>query len=392
MGNKSQHRAYAESLRKRIIESLRDQGFGLTEKGIELPGGTDKSVIRELHSVAVEHKVERGSRLRSKESSLVNRIASGKQVYPDRISPRLVEVMPRSEEELLFRYASLHWSIPVSSGYGRRIRFLVIDGQNEKLIGIIGLGDPVFSLRNRDQWVGWEMEQRRNRLRHVVDAYVLGAVPPYSALLGGKLVAMLAASEEVRTAFECKYKSKTTIISGEAAGSSIAMITTTSALGSSSMYNRIRFNDRLLYKPVGYTVGFGEFHFANGLYGELQAFAAANCKPTAKHNRWGSGFRSRREVIGKALAALGLPQALGYHGVERQIYVVPLASNTQAFLRGEEDHLDHYSQSTGTLFEYFKHRWLLPRARRVQSYRDFEPESFLLWQEPKQAHMALETS
>ena len=39
------------------------------------------------------------------------------------------------------------------------------------------------------------------RLRNVMDAFVLGAVPPYRELLCGKLVAMLAASDEVRDAF-----------------------------------------------------------------------------------------------------------------------------------------------------------------------------------------------
>jgi len=38
----------------------------------------------------------------------------------------------------------------VSRGYGRQ-RFLIWDQSNEKLIGLIALGDPVFNLRVRDQ-------------------------------------------------------------------------------------------------------------------------------------------------------------------------------------------------------------------------------------------------
>ena len=136
--------------------------------------------------------------------------------------------------------------------------------------------------------------------------------------------------------------------------------------------------------PVGFTSGSGEFHFANGLYGELQAFAGTYCTPTAKNGKWGTGFRSRREVIRKALWELGLPDTLNYHGVQRQVYLAPLARNAQAFLRGDEDELDYYCQDANSLFEYFKSRWLLPRAGRTQAYRGFDPASYLLWQLPNQ--------
>ena len=375
----------AESLRAKVMSSLAQQGFDVTEAGIQAPDQTNKELLRKLHSVAVEHRIKRGSALRPKEPTLIKRIAAGKEVYPERIVPRLVEVLPDSEDELLFRYAALHWSIPVSSGYGRRIRFLVLDSQNDKLIGIIGLGDPVFGLGARDQWIGWSADQRRHRLRHILDAYVLGAAPPYTELLGGKLVAMLATSEEVRQAFERKYAANTTLISGVQGDARVAMVTTTSALGRSSTYNRVRFHDRLLLVPVGFTTGSGEFHFANGLYGELLAFAATNCKPTAKNGKWGTGFRSRREVIRKALWQLGLPDTLIYHGVQRQVYLAPLAHNVQPFLRGEEDELKYYCQGADSLFEHFKSRWLLPRAERTQAYREYDPRSYLLWHHPDQS-------
>ena len=375
---------YIESLKDRVISSLRKQGFTLDEAGILAPDHTDKELLRSLHSAAVQHKVNQGTALRSKELTLIKHIACGTDVIPECISPLLVEVMPDSSDELLFRYAALHWSIPVSSGYGRRIRFLVVDRHNNKLIGLIGLGDPVFGLGARDRWIGWDAAQRRNRLRHILDAYVLGAVPPYSDLLGGKLVAMLATSEEVRGAFERKYSVKAALISGAKGDARVAMITTTSALGRSSMYNRIRFRDRLLFNPVGYTTGSGEFHFSNGLYNELLEFAATYCKPTAKNSKWGTGFRSRREVVRKALGELGLPLALHYHGVQRQVYVAPLAANSRSFLQGDADYLNYHCEDAATLFAHFRERWLIPRAERRQDFREFDSNSFLLWHDARQ--------
>lgn len=72
--------------------------------------------------------------------------------------------------------------------------------QNGCLIGLFALGDPVFNLSARDAWVGWPHGDRCRRLVHVMDAYVVGALPPYSLLIGGKLVAALMGSAEVKGA------------------------------------------------------------------------------------------------------------------------------------------------------------------------------------------------
>src|SRR6202011_6180987 len=112
--------------------------------------------VRQLHEPAATHRVRQlGPNLEPVELALLQRLAAGNEVEPARLSPRLIEVQPGTQDELLFRYASLHWSIPVSSGYGRRLRFLVEDDYNHKLIGILGLGDPVFNLGPRDSWIGW---------------------------------------------------------------------------------------------------------------------------------------------------------------------------------------------------------------------------------------------
>jgi hypothetical protein len=131
-------------LRTEIIEALRRQGFQIQDGHIVAPDPADKDAIRDLHRLAVEHRLERSKPgLIRHEGRLLQRIAGGSDVDPETIAPELVEVLPGTMDELLFRYAALHWSIPVSSGYGRRLRFSVIDQSNEKLMGIIGLGDPV---------------------------------------------------------------------------------------------------------------------------------------------------------------------------------------------------------------------------------------------------------
>ena len=370
-----------DELKKLIVNSLEEQGFIIEDDQIKLPPDLDKRKIRELHKMAIQHKIDNaGIELKRKEKILIQFIASGKEINPQKIKPCLVEVSPNSLDELLFRYASLHWSIPVSSGYGRRLRFLVMDAYHEKLIGLIGLGDPVFSLKARDEWVKWGHEEKRQRLRYVMDAFVLGAVPPYSYLLCGKLVAMIVASNEVREAFRKKYGEKRPLIQMKKHDGRLAMITTTSALGRSSIYNRLKYKDRLLFQRVGFTKGFGEFHFSNGIYQKIYEFVSQTCEPTAKNSKWGKGFRNRREIVGKCLKALGLSKDWLNHGVQREIYAIPLASNTREFLQGSEDILFEYDQSVDDLFSFFRERWLLPRAKRDKRYLDFTPETYLLWE------------
>ena len=363
-----------------VMRSLKDQGFRLAGGRLLPPSDLSKDNLRQLHRTALAHKLERSKPgLIRYQDDLIQSIASGSEVTTERIHPVLVEVQPDSREELLFRYATLHWSIPVSSGYGRRLRFLVMDAQNDRLIGVIGLGDPIFSIGPRDSWIGWTKQDRQERLHNIMDAFVLGAVPPYSQLLCGKLVAMLAASNQVREAFHSNYAGHRSVIRQRTLAGQLVSITTASALGRSSIYNRLKFRNRKMFHSVGFTQGSGEFHFANGLYAALHEYAVQHCDPTAKNSLWGKGFRSRREIVKKALPKLGFSSDWIYHGVKREVFVVPLAKNVRQFLRGEETEPIWYDQPVCELFDFFRERWLLRRIEWDRRYLDFERDSFLIW-------------
>jgi len=370
----------ADDLRTEIVECLEKQGFALTDGALSIPKMRDKDLYRGLQKLAVDTRLAvTGRNLQRHEKHLISYIADGDEVNPDAISPKLIIVESDSEYELLFRYTTLHWSIPVSPGYGRRLRFLVMDESNGKLIGLLGLGDPVFALQARDKWIGWDMAARKRSLYHVMDAYVLGAVPPYSDLLCGKLVALLALSNQVRDAFRLKYGDKPSLIKGLVRKPFLALITTSSALGRSSIYNRLAIHGFPYWNSVGYTQGSGDFHFSNGVYGKIRAFVEENCTATAKQSAWGSGFRNKREVIRKCLAKVGLPADLIYHGIQREIFVAPTGHDTLRFLSGKTDDPGQYDWSAHSLFLRFRQRWLLPRAERKPDFRCFSRDDYRLW-------------
>jgi uncharacterized protein DUF4338 len=341
----------------------------------------DKLDARRLHGPAVEQvRKDARHRLAAWEEDLLQHFASGADVEPALIHPRLVLVEHEAQARL-FRYASLQWSIPVSAGYGRRLRFLVEDAHNGKLIGLLGLGDPVFALTDRDNWIGWSSTRRERRLRCVMDAFVLGAVMPYSMLLGGKLVALLATSSEVQDAFWRRYRGSTSLISGRQQRHRLAMVTTTSAFGRSSLYNRLRLDGKDIWTRVGATRGHGEFLFTGRLYDRLYEFVSKHALPTARAAGWGEDiyWRNRREVIRKALGLLGLPYRLHIHGLARDIYVAPLGPNAREWLAGIDKTLELTRLSVDELSAQAMSRWVLPRAARTPQWAAFQSESIRLW-------------
>ncbi len=247
-------------MKKRLIASLQEQGYVINNNVISLRCGSTKDDFRSVQQHATKKIIEKNEKaLRPYENKLITFIANGSDIDPNKIAPELICVRPRSEHERLFRYAATHWSIPVSSGYGRRMRFLLMDKSNGKLIGIFALGDPVFGLRDRDAWIGWDSTNRLNKLYHVLDAYILGAVPPYSQLLCGKMVALATLSNEVRKQFKKKYAKNRPLISKKKKPPILALVTTTSALGRSSIYNRIKVRGTTYWHKIGFTQGSGEF-------------------------------------------------------------------------------------------------------------------------------------
>jgi hypothetical protein len=381
-----------EVLRERVLQHLRMQGFAVANGRLLAPVNDDKDRLRALHDEAVASKREKARGALTKHEDLfLHRLARPDRIDVDKIDPELVLVSDRrSFDGLLWRWCSLHWSIPVSSGYGRRLRFIVRDrGNNGAVMGLIGLGDPVFSLGARDKWIGWNAETRRHRLANVMDAFVLGAVPPYNNLRAGKLMGLLATSAEVRDAFADRYGHRTTVISERDPDARLAVVTTTSALGRSSVYNRLTAPDgALAFLPLGYTTGSGDFHLSGAIYEALAEHSALVNTTGVSHgsSKWkSSGPRNRREVIQRSLEDLGLDsRALRLHGVRRQVFAAPLMSNAPSYLNSGEEP-SWTSRPAQDLADHWASRWARPRAARDDAWRDFDRQTWRLYTEPNPA-------
>jgi hypothetical protein len=252
------------------------------------------------------------------------------------------------------------------------LRYLVWDTYHGKLAGIFALGDPVFNLSVRDQLIGWSASDRSERLVNILDAYVLGAIPPYNMLLGGKAVACMVRSRDVYDDFLSAYGSTTGVISGKEKRARLLAVTTSSSMGRSSVYNRLKLDGTQYFQSIGYTVGWGHFHITDDVFSQMRDYLRLREHPYADRHKYGEGPNWRLRTIRAALSELGINESVLKHGIQREVFFCPFAKNASKILatgKGKPDLSD--LQSVDEISELSVHRWIIPRSERRPGYKDW---------------------
>jgi hypothetical protein len=357
----------AEATLKRALRNhLRTLGFTKNEEGdLVLPDG-GKEVVRNLH------RSQRRTKLADAQPFLVRALpkalphfADGSEIDPTRVKFRLIQVRSGTPEADLFRVATLTWSVPVSPGFGRRMRYLVWDDGHERLAGVIALGDPVYNLSVRDTLIDWTVHDRAKRLVGILDAYVLGSVPPYSFLLGGKAVACLIRSRDIYKDFIRQYGQSVGVISKAAKHARLLAVTTTSSMGRSSVYNRLKLGDETYFTPLGFTQGWGHFHITDALFEKMRDFLRERDHGYADHHQFGEGPNWRLRTIRAALTGLKVNDNILKHGIQREVFITTLADNAFEVLRGGNAKPDISGLLTvSQISDLTRDRWIVPRAER----------------------------
>lgn len=354
------------SLKRRLRRHLNELGFRKTAEGLLEISSSGKEVIRSLHATQRADRLAQNKQfIKAHADNLLKHFARGREVDPSKISPIFERVQSDTIESDLFRLAALTWSVPVSNGFGRRIRYLVRDQHNGKLIGLIAIGDPVFNLSVRDNLIGWDSDARGERLVNVMDAYVLGAVAPYNTLLGGKLVACLVRTREVYNDFQKAYGDTTGIISGKEKKARLLAVMTSSSLGRSSIYNRLKLGGIPYFRSIGYTSGWGHFHVPDKLFADLREYLREIEHPYADLNRFGQGPNWRLRTTRTALEAIGFKADLLKHGIRREVFLCELATNATRMLRTGKGRPNLKTLGMASeVARWALERWVLPRAQR----------------------------
>jgi len=218
----------------------------------------------------------------------------------------------------------------------------------------------------------------------MADITVCGAVAPYSPILGGKLVSMLAASPEVVDAYQRRYLEQESEIASSMAGrpivrpSELVFLGTTSLYGvGSSQYNRLhmpaeliggRPGERLEYLEIGRSEAYGTSHFTTGTVDALVKMVQQSANGQRVNSIFGEGVSPKLRKLRDGLDQLNFPtDALLQHGRERIVYGVPLARNLREYLLGMDASPDYIfapgdpKAGTAAISTWWVDRWLSPR-------------------------------
>jgi hypothetical protein len=372
-----------ERVRLLILRDLMRLGWemSLTRDVVSLrpPAYYDKKTIRESMEIKRQELIGINSQWIQNQNNLPKtNLAKGSAAWKSDVQPE-IEICKTHKQFDTFRILRFYWSSPYSEYVGRRIKLIVRDGAlpDKPVIGIAALGSSIIHIPERDNWVGWDVTTRTRNLVYSMDAYVLGALPPYNHLLGGKLMSYILASNEVREIFRQKYQDRVTSIYQRTA-SDLVCLFTTSLYGKSSQYNRLNYQNKPLYLPIGHTKGYGTLHLTDETFRAMRSMLLE--KGVDITNRFGDGPIWRMRVMRTAAELLGFDaDFLLRHSFKRQIFAVPLAKNFKEFLNGEDDKPLYNNYPMAELVSYWRERWLNMRKNNLDVKRQvlaFEPHDF----------------
>jgi len=355
-----------------------------SNKSLELvpPTNYHKEIVKTAMAYSRNEMIEKNKSWIEKHLDLArSNLAPGNEVLKSEICPR-IEICETQKQHDTFRIFRYFWSSPSSDYVGRRIRILIRDdgAKDSPIIGIAALGSSIIHIPDRDKWIGWDTKTRTNRIVYIMDAYVIGAMPPYNYLLGGKLVSYVLASNELRTIYKNKYAEAKTIIKNREA-SDLVLIATTSLYGqNSSQYNRLKYGKTLLYQPIGVTSGYGSLHISSETFNAMLQLAVE--KECNTSNRFDDGPNWRMRVIRAACDVLGLDSDIILkHSFQRGVFAVRLATNWRAFLKGEAKAPKYRNMPLDKLVNYWRDRWLKKRKQNdsiISKVREFSPAHFTI--------------
>ncbi len=353
-----------------IIRDLYRLGWDIQSKSKSLtispPENYDKTIIKKAMAVRRDELIEKNADWISDHISLGREnLIDGSELLKSDIKPQIFVCKTQKEHDL-FRLYRYYWSSPYSDYVGRRMRLIIRDMSlpSNPVIGIAALGSSIIHIPERDEWVGWDLKQRTNNIINTMDAYVIGALPPYNYILGGKLISYILTSNEVRELYKKKYKNKVTTIK-KRKNSDLAMIFTTSLYGKSSQYNRLKYNKRTLFKHIGNTKGYGTLHLSEETFQSmLELLESVGINVTYA---FGDGPSWRMRVIRTVGDLLGFDSdVLLQHSFKRSVYAIPLVRNYKSFLIGSSKKPLYYNQSLDELVNFWKERWLKNRKQNPE--------------------------
>ena len=160
----------------------------------------------------------------------------------------------------------------------------------------------------------------------VADVAVCGAIQPYNAILGGKLVAMLATSPEIVLEYRRRYADAASEIASSMAGRAVVrqptlvLLGTTSLYGvGSSQYNRVKIpcdrvsgrpGESICYENLGRSRAFGTSQYSDETVDALVDLVQQSTGGRRVNSIFGEGASPKLRKVRHGLDLLGFPAML----------------------------------------------------------------------------------
>ena len=283
-----------------------------------------------------------------------------------------------------------------NSNIGRNLNFMVEDEVTGKYLGVVCISSDFLDLTPRDQWIGWERENKTQG--HMINYTAIGStIVPTQPLgynyVGGKLLALLCLSDTVQRLWKEQY------------GDTLIGVTTTSLYGKSKSGGLSQYDNLKHWKKMGYTSGSMAYEATKKTQYMIRHWL--HREHTYKYFEWygakkdtGQPYKRdhRNRSYHFAYSKLGIPKHLVSSAHARGIYFGPLYDNSREFLRGEitEDQLvKTFDTSEEALTELWKTKYASKRIKSLVKNDRVSDETLfyddligMSWQEVKDKYLS----
>lgn len=220
----------------------------------------------------------------------------------------------KSQENAFEYYRNVVSSIPQYNIPGRLVKILVKDNNTNTYLGLLQLTVDLLVNENKNKFLQIREKDYGKYKKIIRDcgvniSFCVPLQPFGFNYCGGKLLAMLAFSNEVYDYYYCKYNIK------------IAYIMTTSINGKSIQYSRLK-----CLKYIGLTEGYGTGHIPENIINDCKTFI------TQKFPKYNIKKMSKHTILNLVIKTLNLNPNILQHGQKRGIYIGLTSQNSCKYI------------------------------------------------------------
>jgi hypothetical protein len=284
---------------------------------------------------------------------------------------------------------------------GRNVKINVKDRVSGKLLGQISLASDVTAMGVRDNYIGWSKDNKfvDGKLNNTTIASTIVCTQPLGYnFLGGKLVAMMTTTPEVREYWKSKYNNV------------LIAVGTTSLYGIHSQYNGIP-----LFKTLGESAGKISLKPDDKFYDPWHQWLKENRAEWYQNNITNERIRNganmgagdgasgpvsgiKQKILGQIFKECGIKANQYHHGFKRGVYFAMMYENGNEFLRNEitEDQLvmkDKFKQGNEYIQKWWK-KHAISRYTKLHDEGRVKPEHLfyidaigMSWEQMKEKYL-----